>query len=87
MDVEGYLRYVQGNGYDGDNTYPYWKIRFELDQDNPQSYNSWYNIETVEDESGETDEGTTDDVIGDDETTYWYGNLGTGNHWLWYIIR
>ena len=79
LDVEGYLRYVQGNGYDGDNTYPYWKIRFELDQDNPQSYNSWYNIETVEDESGETDEGTTDDVIGDDETTYWYGNLGTGN--------
>ena len=79
LDVEGYFRYVQGNGYDGDNTYPYWKIRFELDQDNPQSYNSWYNIETVEDESGETDEGTTDDVIGDDETTYWYGNLGTGN--------
>ena len=79
LDVEGYLRYVQGNGYDGDNTYPYWKIRFELDQDNPQSYNSWYNIETVEDESGETDEGTTDDVIGDDQTTYWYGNLGTGN--------
>ena len=79
LDVEGYFRYVQGNGYDGDNTYPYWKIRFELDQDNPQSYNSWYNIETVEDESGETDEGTTDDVIGDDQTTYWYGNLGTGN--------
>ena len=65
LDVEGYFRYVQGNGYDGDNTYPYWKIRFELDQDNPQSYNSWYNIETVEDESGETDEGTTDDDNGD----------------------
>ncbi len=79
LDVEGYFRYIQGNNRDGDNTYPYWKIRFELDQDNPQSYNSWYNIETVEDESGETDEGTTDDVIGDDETTYWYGNLGTGN--------
>ena len=79
LDVEGYFRYVQGNNFDGDNTYPYWKIRFELDQDNPQDYNSWYNIETVENESGETDEGTTDDVIGDDETTYWYGNLGTGN--------
>ena len=79
LDVEGYLRYVQGNNQDGDNTYPYWKIRFELDQSNPQDYNNWLNIETIQDESTETDEGTTDDVIGDDETTYWFGNLGTGN--------
>ena len=79
LDVEGYLRYVQGNNQDGDNTYPYWKIRFELDQSNPQDYDNWLNIETIQDESAETDEGTTDDVIGDDETTYWFGNLGTGN--------
>ena len=78
LDVEGYFRYVQGNGHNGDNTYPYWKIRFELDQSNPQDYNNWLNIETIQDESTETDEGTTDDVIGDDETTYWFGNLGTG---------
>ena len=79
LDVEGYYRYVGGNRIDGDRTYPYWKIKFELDQSNPQSYNSWYNIETVGDESAETDEGTTDDIIGDDVSTYWYGNLGTGN--------
>ena len=78
LDVEGYFRYVQGNGHNGDNTYPYWKIRFELDQSNPQDYDDWLNIETIQDESSETDEGTTDDVIGDDETTYWFGNLGTG---------
>ena len=78
LDVEGYFRYVQGNGHNGDNTYPYWKIRFELDQSNPQDYDNWLNIETIQDESSETDEGTTDDVIGDDETTYWFGNLGTG---------
>ena len=81
VDVEGYFRYVQGNTLDGDNTYPYWKIRFELDQDNPDEYNSWYNIEDIDNENL-TDESTidSDDVIGDTESTFWYDNKGTTSH-------
>lgn len=81
VDVEGYFRYVQGNTLDGDNTYPYWKIRFELDQENPDEYNSWYNIEDIDNESL-TDESTIDgdDVIGDTESTFWYDNKGTTSH-------
>ena len=81
VDVEGYFRYVQGNTLDGDNTYPYWKIRFELDQENPDEYNSWYNIEDIDNESL-TDESTIDgdDVIGDTESTFWYDNNGTTSH-------
>ena len=81
VDVEGYFRYVQGNNLDGDNTYPYWKVRFELDQSNPDEYNSWYNIEDIDDESL-TDESTidSDDVIGDTESTFWFDNKGTTQH-------
>ena len=81
VDVEGYFRYVQGNTLDGDNTYPYWKIRFELDQENPDEYNSWYNIEDIDNESL-TDESTidSDDVIGDTESTFWFDNKGTTQH-------
>ena len=81
VDVEGYFRYVQGNNLDGDNTYPYWKVRFELDQSNPDEYNSWYNIEDIDNESL-TDESTidSDDVIGDTESTFWFDNKGTTQH-------
>ena len=81
VDVEGYFRYVQGNTLDGDNTYPYWKIRFELDQENPDGYNSWYNIEDIDNESL-TDESTIDgdDVIGDTQSTFWFDKKGTTTH-------
>ena len=72
VDVEGYFRYVQGkNRAVGaafttatDNTYPYWKIKFELDQSNPHSYSNWYNIESISDAGLTTENNTTDDVIG-----------------------
>jgi len=38
LDVEGYLRYVARNGTNNDKTYPYWKVKFELDQSNPNNY-------------------------------------------------
>ena len=34
LDVEGYFRYPQRNVINDDRTYPYWKIKFELDQSN-----------------------------------------------------
>ena len=77
VNIEGYFRYIQGNDRGAENTYPYWKIRFELDQSNPQDNNSWYNIETVGDVTSLTDETTTDDIIGDDNGTYYYDNQGT----------
>ena len=77
VNVEGYYRYAQGNGLDGDNTYPYWKIRFELDQSNPSEYTNWYNLETVGQVTSLTDETNTDDVIGDDNSTFYYDNQGT----------
>ena len=82
LDIEGYYRYVQGQRDDEDeNTYPYWKIRFELDQSNPgtdgNGFNSWLNLETIGQVSSLTDETTTDDVIGDDNSTYWFDYKGT----------
>ena len=52
-----------------------------LDQDNPDEYNSWYNIEDIDNENL-TDESTidSDDVIGDTESTFWYDNKGTTSH-------
>ena len=78
LDVEGYFRYAQRNGYNDDRTYPYWKVRFELDQENPSGHNSWYNIEDIDNENL-TDETTidSDDVIGDTESTFWWDNKGT----------
>ena len=77
VDIEGYFRYAQDNAITNDNTYPYWKIRFELDQSNPDEYNSWYNIEDIDNEANLTDETTTDDVIGDDTSTFWFDDKGT----------
>ena len=77
MDVEGYFRYPQRNVINDDRTYPYWKIKFELDQSNPQDFSNWYNIEDIDTTTSLTDESLNDDVIGDTESTYWFGNLGT----------
>jgi len=79
LDVEGYFRYPQRNGITDDKTYPYWKIKFELDQSNPEDFSNWYNIEDIDTTTSLTDESLNDDVIGDSESTYWFGNLGTGN--------
>ena len=64
LDVEGYFRYPQRNGITDDKTYPYWKIKFELDQSNPQDFVSWYNIEDIDTTTSLTDESLNDDVIG-----------------------
>ena len=77
VDVEGYFRYAQDNSITNDNTYPYWKIRFELDQSNPGEYDNWYNIEDIDNEANLTDETTTDDVIGDTQSTFWFDDKGT----------
>jgi hypothetical protein len=80
VDIEGYFRYIQDNAITEENTYPYWKIRFELDQDNPNEYSNWYNIEDIDNESNSADETTTDDVIGDTQSTFWFDDKGTTAH-------
>ena len=87
LDVEGYYRYIQGNGRgigavwdyaDGspawergpiENTYPYWKVKFELDHNeanfNPRITN-WTNPELISKGTEANHDGTVnkDDVIG-----------------------
>ena len=92
VDVEGFGRYigewvdVNGDGVkdSGDDfeqkTYPYWKVVFELDENNPDTdgngtatpFPTWYNIEDVADDSNTADEDLSDDVIGDGSGTYYY---------------
>ena len=92
VDVEGFGRYigewvdVNGDGVkdNGDDfeqqTYPYWKVVFELDENNPDTdgngtdtpYPTWYNIENVADDTNTADEDLSDDVIGDGSGTYYY---------------
>ena len=81
VDIEGYFRYVQGNSRGRgaafstalENTYPYWKIKFELDQKwGTDNGSNWYNIETVSQVSSLTDEDNSDDVIGDHTSTFYY---------------
>ena len=84
VDVEGFGRYI-GEWADTDNdgvkdegeafsqdTYPYWKVVFELDEDNPDQNSNWYDIETIADDSNTADEDLSDDVIGDTNGTYYY---------------
>ena len=86
VDVEGYFRYVQGKGRAAgesyttatENTYPYWKIKFEL-HERANGKSNWLNLQTIGNESSLTDEGTTDDVIGDHTTTFRYDLKGTTN--------
>ena len=92
VDVEGFARYigewedVAGDAVkDNDDdfvqkTYPYWKVVFELDEDNPDvddntPFSNWYNIESIADDSNTADEDLSDDVIGDTNGTYHYYKL------------
>ena len=86
VDIEGYFRYVQGHSRGQgaafntalENTYPYWKIKFELDQNwGTNNGSNWYNIETVTQVSSLTDEDNSDDVIGDHTSTFHYDNKST----------
>ena len=86
VDIEGYFRYVQGNSRGRgaafntalENTYPYWKIKFELDQNwGTNNGSNWYNIETVSQVSSFTDEDNSDEVIGDHTSTFHYDNKST----------
>ena len=86
VDIEGYFRYVQGNSRGRgaafstalENTYPYWKIKFELDQNwGTNNGSNWYNIETVSQVSSLTDEDNSDDVIGDHTSTFYYDKKST----------
>ena len=101
VDVEGFGRYIgewvdtdtEGNvkGEKDDDedftqkSYPYWKVVFELDEQNPNvsdsdvdpdditPFSNWYNIESIADDaSGNADEDLSDDVIGDTNGTYYY---------------
>ena len=87
VDIEGFGRYIgektntDSDGIDDDTfvqkTYPYWKVVFELDEDNPDvdgdtPFANWYDIEDVADDSNTADEDLSDDVIGDDSGTYYY---------------
>ena len=94
LDIEGYLRYAQGKdralgaawSAPAENTYPYWKVKFELDHNeanfNPRISN-WLNVETITDHTGantaakKKDETTTDDVIGNHTATFYYDNKST----------
>jgi hypothetical protein len=79
VDVEGFGRYIgektdtDSDGVDDDTfvqkTYPYWKVVFELDEANPDvdsntPFSTWYNIESITDDSNTADEDLSDDVIG-----------------------
>ena len=87
VDIEGFGRYIgektdtDSDGVDDDTfvqkTYPYWKVVFELDEDNPDvddntPFSNWYDIEDVADDSNTADEDLSDDVIGDTNGTYYY---------------
>jgi len=84
VDVEGFARYigewadadgdgVKDNGEDfSQDTYPFWKVVFELDESNPDDNSNWYDIESVADDASVTDEDLSDDVIGDDGTYNYY---------------
>ena len=98
VDVEGYYRYIQGNGrgmgavWDYadatpvwergpiENTYPYWKVKFELDRNeanfSPRITN-WYNLEVIANDANAADEDGSDDVIGDHTATFQYDNKST----------
>ncbi|MAK01811.1 MAG: hypothetical protein CMC17_04680, partial [Flavobacteriaceae bacterium] len=85
VDIEGFGRYIgeiQDTNGDGtidtafkQDTYPFWKVVFELDEDNPDQNSNWYDIEDIADDSNTADEDTSDDVIGDDSGTYYYHKI------------
>jgi len=88
IDVEGYFRYAQGKdralggawSAPTENTYPYWKVKFELDHNeanfNPRISN-WLNFENTTNEANLVDEDNSDDVIGDHTSTFYYDKKST----------
>ena len=88
LDVEGYFRYAQGKdralgaawSAPAENTYPYWKVKFELDHNeanfSPRITN-WLNFETTTNEANLVDEDNSDDIIGDHTATFYYDNKST----------
>ena len=94
IDIEGYYRYAQGKdravgaawSAPVENTYPFWRVKFELDHNeanfNPRISN-WLNVETIPNHSGgsaaakKLDEGTSDDVIGKDGTNFFFDKKST----------
>ena len=85
VDVEGFARYIgEVQDIDGDatidtvfnqKTYPFWKVVFELDENNPDQNSNWYDIETIADDANTADEDLSDDVIGDSNGTYYYHKI------------
>ena len=85
VDVEGFARYIgeiQDTNGDGtidtafkQDTYPFWKVVFELDESNPDDNSNWYDIEDIADDSNTADEDLSDDVIGDTNGTYYYHKI------------
>ena len=81
VDVEGYYRYAQGKdraigaawSAPAENTYPYWKVKFELDRNetnfSPRITN-WHNLEVIANDANAADEDGSDDVIGDHTSTF-----------------
>ena len=90
LDVEGYFRYAGGHSRaageswntQAENTYPYWKIKFELDRNeanfSPRITN-WYNLEDIANDANTADEDGSDDVIGDHTSTFYYDKKSTTN--------
>jgi len=88
IDVEGYYRYAQGKdralgaawSAPTENTYPYWKVKFELDHNeanfSPRITN-WLNFENTTNEANLVDEDNSDDVIGDHTSTFYYDKKST----------
>ena len=66
-----------------ENTYPYWKVKFELDRNeanfSPRITN-WFNLELIQDDANTADEDLSDDVIGNYQPGapgYVYNKKGT----------
>jgi hypothetical protein len=81
VDVEGYYRYIQGKdraiaaawSAPAENTYPYWKVKFELDRNEANftpRITNWYNLEVIANDANTADEDGSDDVIGDHTSTF-----------------
>ena len=78
VDIEGYMRYI--GEYDGTNAfsrnkYPFMKVRFEVDETNPDNLSNWRNIRDINYPTSLTDESLNDDVMG---TYDEYGNFALG---------
>ena len=63
-----------------ENTYPYWKVKFELDRNEANftpRITNWYNLEVIANDANTADEDGSDDIIGDHSSTFLYDNKST----------